>query len=291
MAQQRENWFVSDLHGSLRRYEALFEALKREKPRRLFIGGDLFAMGLQAVGDRGREIEDFANDIFRAGFQALREELGEDAPHVYLILGNDDGKGPEPFLRQGEEEGLWHYVHGRTVDCGELTITGYAYVPPTPFQWKDWEKYDVSRYVDPGCISPEEGFRSEEVDPLALRYDTIKSDLEKLAEGVDMTRSLWLFHSPPYKTNLDRAALDGKMIDHVPLDVHVGSIAIQRFIEERQPLLTLHGHIHESAGITGSWRDRLGETEMFSAAHDGEELAVVRFRAEDLASAKRDLLG
>jgi len=35
----------------------------------------------------------------------------------------------------------------------------------------------------------------------------------------------------------------------------VGSIAVRRFIEERQPLLTLHGHIHESARLTGDWRE------------------------------------
>jgi len=35
-------------------------------------------------------------------------------------------------------------------------------VPPTPFLLKDWEKYDVSAYVDPGCVSPEEGYHRVE---------------------------------------------------------------------------------------------------------------------------------
>ncbi len=46
-----------------------------------------------------------------------------------------------------------------------------------------------------------------------------------------------------------------RMVDHVPLDVHVGSIAIRRFIEARQPLAALHGHVHESARLTGAWRE------------------------------------
>ena len=79
-------------------------------------------------------------------------------------------------------------------------------------------------------------------------------------------------------------------VEHVPLDVHVGSIAIRRFIEERQPLVTLHGHVHESARLTGSWRDRIGRTHLFSAAHDGPELALVRFDLEDPASATRELI-
>jgi Icc-related predicted phosphoesterase len=105
-----------------------------------------------------------------------------------------------------------------------------------------------------------------------------------------MERGVFLFHSPPYKTFLDRAALDGKLFDHVPLDVHVGSIAIMRFIEERQPWLTLHGHIHESSSITGFWQQRFGRTMAFSAAWDGPELALVDFDLENPSAAIRHLL-
>ena len=80
------------------------------------------------------------------------------------------------------------------------------------------------------------------------------------------------------------------MVDHVPLDLHIGSIAVRRLIEDRQPLLTLHGHVHESARITGSWRDQIGRTHMFTAAHDGPELAVIRFDPEDLKRASRTLI-
>jgi Icc-related predicted phosphoesterase len=70
----------------------------------------------------------------------------------------------------------------------------------------------------------------------------------------------------------------------------VGSIAIKRFMESRQPLLTLHGHIHESARLTQSWRDRIERTHSFSAAHEGPELAVIRFDPENLDAATRDLI-
>ncbi len=144
--------------------------------------------------------------------------------------------------------------------------------------------------MDPGAVSPEEGYRTVPVSESEVRYGTISEDLARLAGDRPLANAVFLFHSPPYKTLLDRAALDGKMVDHVPLDVHVGSIAIARFIQERQPLVTLHGHIHESARITGSWRDRIGRTHMFSAAHDGPELALVSFTLEDPAGATRELL-
>jgi Icc-related predicted phosphoesterase len=80
------------------------------------------------------------------------------------------------------------------------------------------------------------------------------------------------------------------MIDNTPLDIHAGSIAIRRFIEKRQPLITLHGHIHESTRITGSWRERLGRTWAFSAAHEGAELALVRFDPTEPEKATRALI-
>jgi Icc-related predicted phosphoesterase len=163
-------------------------------------------------------------------------------------------------------------------------------VPPTPFALKDWERWDVSRHLEPGCVTLEEGLRTVAADPSEVRYGTIVRDLAALTGEEDLARAVMLFHAPPYRTDLDRAALDGRTFEHVPLDVHIGSIAIRRFIEDRQPLVTLHGHVHESARITGSWRERIGRTWCFSAAHDGPELALVRFDLEDPASATRELI-
>jgi hypothetical protein len=172
----------------------------------------------------------------------------------------------------------------------QWSVLGYAYVPPTPFLLKDWEKYDVSAYVDPGCVSPEEGYRSVPLTKYELRYSTIQKDLELLTQDLDMTKTIGLFHSPPYQTHLDRAALDGQMVEYVPLDVHVGSIALQRMIEEKQPRLTLHGHVHESARITGHWKQQLDATTMMGAAHDGPELALVVFDPEKPGESTRELL-
>jgi len=280
--------FVSDLHGSKPRYETLFRLLAEELPRALFMGGDLLPHGFTALEASGG---DFLEDVFFHGFRRLRDKLGDAAPRVFLIFGNDDGRMEEEAFRAGEDEGLWHYVHGRRVAFEGHPVYGYAFVPPTPFRLKDWERYDVSRFVDVGCVSPERGRRSVPVPKNSIRFGTIAGDLEALTSDDDLSRAVMLFHSPPHDTALDRAALDGKMVDHVPLDVHVGSIAIRRFIEARQPLLTLHGHIHESAALTGSWVERIGDTVCLGAAHDGPELAVVSFSLDDPAvSAERRLL-
>ena len=281
-------FFVSDLHGHLPRYRKLFRAILTERPVAVLLGGDLLPHILASHGKLPER--NFIQAVVQSGFAELKKQLLTAYPQVFLILGNDDPRSGEANLVEGEAQELWRYLHSRRVSIGDLTVYGYACVPPTPFALKDWERYDVSRYVDPGCISPEEGWRSIPIPPDEARYETIKSDLEKLTRDADLSRSVFLFHSPPHRTALDRAALDGKMIDNAPLDVHAGSIAIRRFIEARQPRITLHGHIHESARLTGSWRERLGRTYSFSAAHDGAELALVRFDPTEPEKATRELI-
>ena len=126
------------------------------------------------------------------------------------------------------------------------------------------------------------------IGEISILFD--KNDLEILTENEDLSNAIFLFHSPPYKTNLDRAALDGVNVDHVPMDVHVGSIAIKRFIEDKQPYITLHGHIHESTRLTGLWKEQIGNTISFNAAHDGPKLSLIIFDLENVLEATRLLI-
>jgi Icc-related predicted phosphoesterase len=277
--------FFADLHGRRDRYEKLFRIILCEKPDAVFLGGDLLPHAHHADGEGG-----FIASYLKRELVRLRDISKGSFPAIFAILGNDDGRFEEEEMEDGASAGLWNYTHNRMLTFDRWRIFGYSYVPPTPFRLKDWERYDVSRFVDPGCISPEEGVRSVPVSRDESRFSTILQDLEDLAGNDDMRDAVFLFHAPPYKTNLDRADIDGRMVDHVPVDPHVGSIAIRRFIEEKQPLLTLHGHIHESPRLTGSWKERIGKTILLSAAHDGPELALVRIDLEDPGSAERELI-
>ncbi|MBI5489444.1 MAG: metallophosphoesterase [Deltaproteobacteria bacterium] len=282
-------FFASDLHGRVERWEKLFDAVGREAPAAVFLGGDLLPSGLGYVPPADGD-SDFLGGFLASGLRLLRGRLGASYPRVFAILGNDDPRTEEDAVLALEREGLWTYLHGRKDALGDHPVYGYACVPPTPFALKDWERYDLSRFVDPGAVSPEEGIRSVPVPESETRWGTIALDLQALAGGDDLSRAILLFHSPPHHTALDRAALDGTAVDHAPLDPHVGSIAIRKFLAARQPLLSLHGHVHESARLTGAWRDRIGRTHLFGAAHDGPELALVRFDADDPEHASRELL-
>lgn len=73
-----------------------------------------------------------------------------------------------------------------------------------------------------------------------------KAGLDKAASQAPADLPLILVvHQPPYDTKNDRVFF-GK---------HVGSHSIRAFIEEKRPILTVCGHIHEGNGI-----DRIGRT-------------------------------
>lgn len=283
-------FFVSDLHGRVDRYEKLFAAIRAERPSAVFIGGDILPSGSLHRAAHGAAHADFVREFLVPAFLALRGKPGPDEPAVFLILGNDDVRIEEESVLEAETQDCWRYVHGRKLSLGPHAVYGYACVPPTPFLLKDWERYDVSRYVDPGCVSPEEGYRSVAVSPDESKWSTIQKDLAQLAGNDDLSEAIFLFHSPPHETPLDRAALDGMTVEGVPLDPHVGSIAIRRFLEERGPRVSLHGHIHESTRLTGAWRTMVGRTHAFTAAHDGPQLALVRFDPQQPEAATRELL-
>ena len=277
--------FVSDLHGRLPRYQALFRLVRDEAPAAHFLGGDLLAAFGGIVSESG-----FLRDVVGRGLSDLRETMGDRYPRVYAILGNDDLASEEPDAEALAALGLWEYVHGRRAALGRHAVYGYGCIPPSPFRLKDWERYDVSRYVDPGCYPPEEGWHTRPVQDSGTARSTIQEELRAMVGDDDLAQAILLFHVPPHSSKLDRAALDGRTVEHAPVDVHVGSIAVRRLIEVGQPLVSLHGHVHESARLTGSGRDRIGRTICLSAAHDGPELAVVRFDPDRPEAATRELV-
>ena len=276
-------YFVSDLHGKPERYRKLAVKIADEPPDAVLIGGDLlpnyFVM----------EPAEFAENYLLPLLTDLRSNLKESFPSIYYIFGNDDPASALPFFDETPIAGLMKNINMLVIKFSGIEIGGYAYIPPTPFLLKDWEKYDVSRYIPRGALSPEEGIRTVETPANIVRYTTIADDLEALNNEVEsMSTSIFLFHAPPCDTNLDKIL--SKDINGNTQVTGVGSVAIRKFIEKHKPAVTLHGHIHESAAISGSWKDKIGGTFCFSAGHTGEELALVSFDTDNPASADRLLL-
>jgi uncharacterized protein len=89
-----------------------------------------------------------------------------------------------------------------------------------------------------------------------LPEDQLRARIDAMAAGVrDPSNLVAVLHAPPYQSGLDDAPelsedlgmrLTATGVETAP----VGSTAVREFIEEAQPLLGLHGHVHEGRGST-----------------------------------------
>jgi Icc-related predicted phosphoesterase len=120
---------------------------------------------------------------------------------------------------------------------------------------------DVARYLEKMAISLHGsgriieglgimGLGGSNYTPFNTPYEFSEQELAGfLAAGFarvkDAENFILVSHPPPVQTKTDRLT-NGN---------HVGSRAVRSFIEEKQPLLCLTGHIHESRGL-----DHIGRT-------------------------------
>jgi Icc-related predicted phosphoesterase len=100
--------------------------------------------------------------------------------------------------------------------------------------------------------TPWDTHREEDEDQLKARYEAMISQLK------DPHNAIFDIHVPPYKSGLDEAPELDKDLRPVLAGQSlqpVGSTALREAIQKSQPLLGLHGHIHEGRGAT-----RIGKT-------------------------------
>ncbi len=90
--------------------------------------------------------------------------------------------------------------------------------------------------------------------PRECSEEELMVKLEKLASQVkNVNRSLFCLHCPPFESQIDQAPLLDKQLKPVtasgrPVLIPVGSKSVRSVIEKYQPLLGMHGHIHECRG-------------------------------------------
>jgi Icc-related predicted phosphoesterase len=247
--------FASDVHGNRDAYDRLFDL----EADAIVLGGDLLPYPLKRGGDLLGLQTDFVKG-YLAAKMALRP--------CYWIPGNDDWEAALPLLR---ESGI--PLHGRAVPfLAGFSIAGYGCVPVTPFGMKDFDRYDVDGWepaMEPKrCLrSTTAGIEGTTLQEVKSR-GTIEADLARLAEHSDPASTVYVLHSPPFATQLDR--LHGGVTP-------IGSRAIRSFIERRRPPLTLHGHVHESPGV-----DRLGGTVCVNPGDSMRRLRAVRIELPEM---------
>lgn len=283
MARKTRIFFATDVHGSSKCFRKFINAGAVYSADVLVLGGDLAGKGLQTivrgsdgrwhanfvgtehVAEDGAELEALEKLIADHGYYPYRAAEGElealgssgdldalfvrlmterlaswltladerlrpDGRRLFLMLGNDD---PDELGELLDRAPWGVNAEGRAVELDEnheMISWGYSNVTP-------WHSH-----------------REQNEDDLAAAMATLRSTLR------DPSRAIVNVHVPPFGIGLDDApVLDDQLQVQAALGQvkfgPVGSPAVRDFIIDTEPMLALHGHIHEATGIR-----RLGRT-------------------------------
>jgi Icc-related predicted phosphoesterase len=267
-------FFATDVHGSDRCFRKFVAAAKAYEADVLLLGGDVAGKGLvplkaangtlqaevrgESVTVPADEEERLRAEINRLGFYSMhmdddqiarlnedseyvealfREQIIEQlehwcdltaerlAPEVRCIItpGNDDPFDVDAVL---EAAPRIECPERQLCDLGPVLLASLGDVTPTP--WNTEREYDE--------------------DELARR-------IAEMLDAVPPDRRVVVnFHCPPYGTGLDTAPELDETLKPVirggrPSFIPVGSKAVRDSIKQYQPVVGLHGHIHESRAV------------------------------------------
>ncbi|MGD2176760.1 MAG: metallophosphoesterase [Anaerolineae bacterium] len=157
--------------------------------------------------------------------QFADEKLKASPVPCYISPGNDDIEEVAALLSESSSIMCPEQEVIRIDEDHEMMSLGLANITP---------------FGCPGDVPEEE---------LTRRVDQMGQQVQ------DMSNCVFNFHCPPYGTGLDEAPLlDEELRPQVGLEgvemEPVGCTAVREAIEKYQPMLGLHGHIHESRGAT-----------------------------------------
>jgi Icc-related predicted phosphoesterase len=263
---------LADIHQMPSKWKLLVKEAIAQKPDVLAIAGDLLPK------DRGiPEQMNFHDSLFKYAKQIRNAGI-----EIVLTLGNDDNINFVPYMRDGEEKDLWHYLQDSFCEVQGYRFVGMPYVPDHPFGYKQWVRgetrdnlrIDTLQLGEPLMLNADNEFHpiSDYANWLSVQ-DTLDEKLEWLARQVkDMSKSIWLIHAPPSLCGLDVC---------VGLR-EVGSETVLKFITRHQPLLTIHGHIHESPVYSGRWFAKNCNTTSIQAGQCDNRLWYANVRIDDM---------
>jgi Icc-related predicted phosphoesterase len=265
-------FFATDLHGSETCWRKFLNAARFHRADVLVCGGDMTGKAIVPIveanggydftlaGSRQHvdagDVAAVETRIQRGGYYPVRmsaaevRELGDDPGRLgglftrqmrltvqrwlelaeerlegtdvrcFVCPGNDDELAIDDVVRAARRVQL---AEGRLIDIDGFEMVSTGWSNPTP-----WHTH-----------------REEAEEALGRRIEAMAAGLR------DPARAIFNFHVPPYGSQLDEApALDEELRPkHGGRAMRpVGSTAVRDAIARHQPLLSLHGHIHESRG-------------------------------------------
>lgn len=196
-------------------------------------------------------------DELRRWIDLADERMSQRGVEVYVMPGNDDPFPCDEILASARHV---QACDERVVRVGPHEMISLSWANRTP--WRSPRELDE--------------------DALYERVRVLADQLE------DPANAIFNLHVPPFDSGLDTACkvMEDLTLEYVggqPVEAPVGSRAVRQLIEDYQPLLSLHGHIHESRGDA-----RIGRT---LALNSGSEYnsgrihgAVVKLADQDVIS-------
>lgn len=276
-------FFTTDVHGSERCFRKFINAAKFYDVQAIILGGDITGKAIIPIIEQGSgeytvtinntpahvtkddlegvekeirfngyypyitnpdELSEFEKDpngkdkLFKAAirksltewFALAEERLKPLNIKVYVSPGNDDDKVVDEVLATSDfiinpEEEIFELDDG-------IQMMSYGYSNPTP-----WDS------------------------PRELPEEELLKHLTALADKMDYSKvTIFNTHVPPYDTTIDQAPKLDSTLKPIVEGGQVamagcGSKAVRSVIEKYQPTISLHGHVHESAGAI-----RIGKT-------------------------------
>jgi Icc-related predicted phosphoesterase len=275
-------FFATDIHGSEVCWKKFLNCGEHYKADVVILGGDMTGKALVPIVDDGdgrwhatllenreelkseEEVQAFEQAVMRRGYYPFRttqdelaelsaseerwhalfdkhmigtverwmsmadDKLGGSGIRVFVCPGNDDQLEIDEIVEAASTVELGE---GRVVDIDGFQLASSGWANRTP-----WDTY-----------------REEDEPDLKRRIDAMLQAITAEPE-----KTIFSLHCPPYATGLDDApqlTAEMDLKDAGRSTVPVGSTAVREAIEQHQPALALHGHIHEARGTT-----RLGKT-------------------------------
>jgi len=305
-------FFATDVHGSERAFRKFVSAGPFYKAGIVILGGDITGKMMTPIVQKGenvydayyyqnkveihneKELEKFENECKNSGYypyhcsqdelatlttdrekanallwqfmkerlqgwiKLTEEKLRNTGVKVYITGGNDDPYEVESILRSSD---FIIDPEGQVVKIDEnkeMISSGFS--NPTP--WKT---------------------------PREVSEERLKEEIDKMISKVqDMKNCIFNIHVPPKDSQLDTCPqLDDTVYPPKPIlkegrlvEFGAGSSSVRAAIEKHQPLLGLHGHIHESRGAI-----KIGRTVCINPGSEYQE-GVLRGAVIDLKKDK-----
>ena len=244
--------YVTDLHGDKNKYEKMLKIAVDENVNVIVNGGDMLPKQCDRRKEQSLFIKEYLQDYFA--------RLNTHGIKYLAMLGNDDLLSVDKsFDEVCNEFGNIYNIAQNKVKINDYEFIGMNYILDHPFGCKDRvvmeDNYIFQKQLmSQAKISNDSGFGTIEnwIEYATTQLPKMREILNKLPKPDNFNKAVYVMHMPPAGLKLGQLSFQ---------DMDIGSTDIYNFIKEKQPLLTLHGHIHESPDTqTGKWINSIKKT-------------------------------